>query len=96
MTFGNDEDWPSLPAIKHQLLLMLNLYGRPVEPDVLYSPLADHFHLSRQQRHAKRNTRDEPLWNNRVQTARARLVEDGFSMATNTDFGPLPRRGARR
>jgi restriction endonuclease Mrr len=49
-----------------------------MSPESIYGPLADQMKLSSRQRLLKRATRDEPLWHNRVQTARKNLLEEGF------------------
>jgi hypothetical protein len=60
------------------LLILLSHFGRPVAPDETYGPLADKFELTHEQRTVRRETRDEPAWNNRVQTARSHLVRGGL------------------
>jgi hypothetical protein len=75
------DDLPAYADVERELLLLLFRSGGNQcrrRPQEVYSPLADVFQLSREQRTRLRPDRDETLWNNRVQWARRKLVDAGF------------------
>jgi Mrr N-terminal domain len=78
---SEEDDLPPYADVERELLLFLfesggGTHSRKAED--VYSPLADVFGLSREQRTRLRSDREEALWNNRVQWARRKLVEAGF------------------
>jgi restriction endonuclease Mrr len=71
-------DYPSQTDVEAALVDELRRRGQPCRPQNLYGILADRFDLSAAQRTAVRPDRgNEFLWNNKVQWARRRLVDDG-------------------
>ena len=71
------DDYPPYAEVEHALLkLLANTKG--MEPRKVYPLLADHFKLTSEQRVRLRHDKDEPVWNNRVQWARRKLVEQGL------------------
>jgi len=60
------------------LAKLLRKPGRLCRPTELYDPLAEQLNLSAELRHRPRLDKSEPLWNNHVQFARRRLVDQGI------------------
>jgi restriction endonuclease Mrr len=71
-------DLPNHPDVERALLTLLASHDHPVRPLNVYGQLADRFKLTTEQMKVRRTDRDEPLWNNRVQWARNRLVQHGL------------------
>lgn len=71
-------DLPAQSDVERQLLFVLFLHKRPIEPRALYGPLADHFGLTAFQRNADLAETNENAWRNRVRQARRRLINDGL------------------
>ena len=92
----NEVELPNIGQIEQQLHLYLWRRGKPVEPKEVYQALAEILKLSPAQLSARRRTRYERAWNNRVQTARKNLVERGILDGSRRGFleldGARPRR----
>ena len=73
-----DDDLPDAGLIAIELLLFLRLRRRPLKAAEVYLPLAEKMKIPTSQLHLKRNTTEESLWNNRVQTARNQLCDKGY------------------
>ena len=67
---------PDTGRTEQELLLLLK--GRTLNAEDCYRILGDRFGLNAAQLHARRRTRSESAWNNRVQSARNRLVKRGL------------------
>jgi hypothetical protein len=65
-----EAELPNTASVANLLLRFLWQRRRPLRPAELYDPLGDAMNLDHLQRHARRRTREERAWNNRVQTAR--------------------------
>ena len=77
----SDDDLPPYSDVERELLLFLYRSGGDRfsrRADEVYSPLADTFGLTREQRNRLRADREESAWNKRVQWARRKLVEAGL------------------
>ena len=89
---------PSQSDVDIRLLIHLGQYRQPTEPRKLYGPLADDFKLTQEQRHIPRPGRNksEPAWNNLVQFARRRLVDQGLIDNSRKGFWSLTAEGRKR
>jgi hypothetical protein len=75
---GSGDDLPSGDDIQRELLLFIFRSGGDKfnrKPAEIYSPLADIFGLTKEQRSRLRADKEERLWNNSVEWARQKLVE---------------------
>ena len=88
-----EPELPDTASVADELLHFLWLRKRPLRPLELYDLLADTMHLDHLQRHARRRTREERAWNNRVQTAREHLVRLGFLDPSRRGFWSLTTAG---
>ena len=98
-TISEGEDLPHYADVERELLLFLfksggTTYGRKAEE--VYSPLADVFSLTGEQRTRLRSGREEALWNKRVQWARRKLVEAGFMYREPRGLWRLTESGRQR
>jgi len=91
-----DDDLPDTAAVADQLVLFLAKRPRGVRPIDVYDPLADIMKVTDRQRLLKRQTNDGSLWHNRVQTARARLVDMGWFNGRRRGFWSLTADGEAR
>lgn len=80
-------NFPSHPEIKEAFIILLLNSGGPnhrKELNSVYDELANHFHLTDEQRNAtygevqSYSNSDENYWKNAVRTAKARLIDDGI------------------
>lgn len=77
----SSDDLPPYPDVEKELLLLLFRSGGSKfsrKADEVYSPLADVFGLTQEQRTRLHPDREESAWNNRVQWARRKLVDSGL------------------
>ena len=89
----DEAELPETSLVADQLLHFLWRYRRPIRPIELYGALADAMQLDQTQRDAKRRTRDELAWHNRVQTAREHLARLGFIGHSRRGFWSLTAAG---
>jgi restriction endonuclease Mrr len=68
---------PDTGEVAHHLLILLSARRRVASKEA-YRALAEKFRLDHVQRSARRRTRYESAWHNRVQTAREHLVKRGW------------------
>jgi restriction endonuclease Mrr len=89
----NKSDLPNVAAVADALVRPLKDCARPMRPAELYDDLADLFGLTSFQKSLTRQTRHESAWDNRVQTARKHLVDQGVINGTERGYWSLSEKG---
>lgn len=79
------DDLPTTDDTAQGLALFLRLRSRPLRAAEVYEPLAESMNIPGRLLLLKRHTRNESRWHNRVQSARASLVKQGFMTAPPPD-----------
>jgi 5-methylcytosine-specific restriction protein A len=86
------KDYPAYADIEIELLKLLR-GSRDRQPKEVYPLLADAFGLTSEQRTRLRPDRPEPEWNNRVQWAKRKLVDEQLMRPAPHGLWSLTREG---